>query len=55
MTIVTSEVAWSAAAACAKNAEEAFDDELRILYERLRDRWIRVARQCDFEDVLQEG
>ena len=55
MTFVTSAVAWERAAACAKRAEESFDDEVRVLFERLRDRWVRVAQQCDFEDALQDG
>ena len=55
MTFVTSAVASEKAAACSKRAEESFDDEARALFERLRDRWIRVAHQCGFEDQLQDG
>ena len=54
MTFVTSKIAWEKAAACAKGAEESFDEELRLLYERLRDRWIQVAHSCEFEEVLEE-
>jgi hypothetical protein len=47
---LTSEVAWEKAAACAKRAEESFDDEARVLFERLRDRWIDVAQKFEFEE-----
>jgi hypothetical protein len=47
---LTSDEAWKKAAACAKQAEDSFDDETRILFERLRDRWITLAQRLEFED-----
>ena len=47
---LTAKEAWSKAAAFATRAEESFDDEMRILYERLRDRWISIANKFEFEE-----
>jgi len=43
-----SEEARAKAADCATRAEEAGDEQTRILFCRLRDSWIRVAKHCEF-------
>ena len=50
MAFITSEVAWEKAAACAKKAEDSFDDKATEMFERLRDRWISLAQQFEMED-----
>ena len=50
MAFITSEVAWEKAAACAKKAEDSFDDEATEMFERLRDRWITLAQKFEMED-----
>jgi hypothetical protein len=48
---LTSEAARERAAACASKAEECFDDDARILFERLRDRWIALAQKFELEEA----
>jgi hypothetical protein len=42
-----SKEAWAKAADCAARAEETIDEQMRILFIRLRDSWIRVANNCE--------
>jgi len=39
--------AWAKAADCAARAEETIDEQMRILFIRLRNSWIRVANNCE--------
>ena len=39
--------AWAKAADCAARAEETIDEQMRTLFIRLRDSWIRVANNCE--------
>jgi hypothetical protein len=39
--------AWAKAADCAARAEETIDEQMRLLFIRLRDSWIRVANNCE--------
>lgn len=52
---MTSDAAWERAAACAKKAEDSFDDQARVLFELLRDRWIAIAKRWEWEDLQREG
>jgi hypothetical protein len=47
MIFVTTEEAWKEAAKCTEKAEEAFDEEIRGLFLRLRDKWIDIARRAE--------
>jgi hypothetical protein len=42
-----SKEAWAKAADCAARAEETIDEQMRLLFIRLRDSWIRVANNCE--------
>jgi hypothetical protein len=42
-----SKEAWAKAADCAVRAEETIDEQMRLLFIRLRDSWIRVANNCE--------
>jgi hypothetical protein len=43
MSLLTREEAWQRAADCAARADVAFDEDTRLLFLRLRDRWLRIA------------
>jgi hypothetical protein len=51
MYLLTREEAWKRAADCAARAEVAFDDETRLLFLRMRDRWLSVANNPELFDV----
>ena len=52
MSELTSEWALAKAAGCAQQAAEAFDDDARVIFELLHDRWISLATRFELEDVL---
>ena len=52
MSDLTSEWALAKAAGCARQAEDAFDDDARVMFELLHDRWISFANRFELEDVL---
>ena len=43
MYLLTREEAWQRAADCAARADDAFDEGTRLLFLRMRDRWMRIA------------
>jgi len=43
MSLLTREEAWKRAADCAARADVAFDEDTRLLFLRIRDRWLRIA------------
>jgi hypothetical protein len=43
MYLLTREEAWKKAADCAAHADVAFDQDTRLLFLRMRDRWLRIA------------
>jgi hypothetical protein len=43
MSLLTREEAWKRAADCAARADVAFDEDTRLLFLRMRDRWLRIA------------
>jgi len=49
-----SEEARAKAADCDARAEEAADEQTRILFCRLRDSWIRVANHCEFLEAADD-
>ena len=42
-----SQTAWETAARCAMLAQEAYDQEERAYYVRLRDAWTTLAKRCE--------
>jgi len=52
--IMRSEEARAKAADCDARAEEAADEQTRILFCRLRDSWIRVANHCEFLEAADD-
>ncbi len=50
-----SEEAWAKAADCAARAEEAIDEQTRILFNKLRDSWIREANNREFFDATESN
>jgi hypothetical protein len=44
--------AWEKAAACGRHAQATSDDKLKALYLRLRQSWIRVGNDAQFERDL---
>jgi hypothetical protein len=50
MIFVTTEDAWKEAAKCSEKAEQAFDEEIRQLFLRLRDKWIDIAKKAELTD-----
>jgi hypothetical protein len=52
MPLLTREEAWKRAADCAARAEIAFDADTRLLFLRMRDRWLRIANNSElFEPI----
>jgi len=43
---LSSEAAWTKAAACDAHAKQSTDEILRTKFERLRDSWIRIANDA---------
>jgi hypothetical protein len=53
MIFVTTEDAWKEAAKCSEKAEQAFDEEIRHLFLRLRDKWIDIAKKSELAEPSQ--
>ena len=47
--------AWAKAAEYAAGAEETVDEQARILFNKLRDSWIRVAHNCEFIEAVESN
>ena len=50
MSLLTREEAWQRAADCAARADVAFDEDTRLLFLRMRDRWLRIANNPELLD-----
>jgi hypothetical protein len=51
MFLLTREEAWKRAADCAAQADVAFDQGTRLLFLRMRDRWLRIANIPEMFEV----
>jgi hypothetical protein len=51
MFLLTREDAWKRAADCAAQADVAFDQATRLLFLRMRDRWLRIANIPEMFEV----
>ena len=51
MFLLTREDAWKRAADCAAQADVAFDQGTRLLFLRMRDRWLRIANIPEMFEV----
>jgi hypothetical protein len=51
MFLLTREEAWKKAADCAAEADVAFDEGTRLLFLRMRDRWLRIANNPGIFEV----
>ena len=51
MFLLTKEEAWKKAADCAAEADVAFDEGTRLLFLRMRDRWLRIANNPGIFEV----
>lgn len=51
MFLLTKEEAWKRAAECAAQADVAFDPGTRLLFLRMRDRWLRIANIPEMFEV----
>jgi hypothetical protein len=51
MYLLTKEEAWKRAADCAARADVACDEGTRLLFLRMRDRWMRIANLPDMLEV----
>jgi len=53
MFLLTREEAWKRAADCAAQADVAFDQDTRLLFLRMRDRWLRIANIPEMFEVTK--
>ena len=51
---LNSDAAWKKAAACDAHAKQTQDETLRIKFERLRDSWIRIAKDAEVASTARK-